>query len=319
MLLVLLPAATPAPPLDPQRPLQALYHIEAQAAQSGWTAELAFTAGDIWESMGDLVRAVSYWELAETYQAPLNANRQRRLAQAYLELYRWSQAVISLSRLADHTDDNWAHFQLGVLQSVYDPRIAAGQFVRAARDPQYQGVVTALQVPLSEPPSLGQSMRVGTLLATYNYWAEAEYIFTVVASTPPVLPDALAYAAVARDQQGKDGALQMEQAVNLAPQNAQVRYLQGIHLRMTGDSEGSLAALKLSVMLDPLNPAYAAEMAAAYERLGDAITAEYWYKAAVTLSNNDPRYAALLTTFYSQPSLTIVTATPIPALPGSAP
>ncbi|MCA0458597.1 MAG: hypothetical protein LCI00_31860 [Chloroflexi bacterium] len=320
---VCLAAATPPSPtpvsleVAVQRPMQSLYQIEEQASANGWTAELAKTAGDIWEGVGDFSRAVAYWELAAKLQ-PDGVVLTRRLAQAYLELERWSQSVIALSRVVEQSDDNWAHFQLGILQSVYDSHAAAEHLNLAARDPLYQGVVTALLPAVEERSDLVRAMRIGTTLATYTYWPAAEYVFQYGASMTPVFPEALAYVGIARDQQGKDGSVQIAQAVALAPKTAQVRYLEGIHFQLTQNSDASLQSLLLAATLDPLNPAYAAELGTTYDRMGIAVSAEYWYKAAVTVSNNDPRFEDLLNAFYQQPSVNIITATPVVTLTPAA-
>jgi tetratricopeptide (TPR) repeat protein len=310
-------ASTPPPPigssltvdLAAHRPMQALYQIAVQVAQSGWTADLAKSAGDIWESLNDLPRAASYWEVAIRLQ-PNDEQLTRRLAQAYLDLEHWSQAVISLSDLLKIQDDNWAHFQLGILQAVLDASSAADQFQLAARDPQFKSVTAQLIPLLKEPSDVSRAMQVGAVLAGAKLWPAAEYVFQYAASLSPKPPVALAYTGLARDQQGKDGHSQIDQAIILAPDNAQVHYLQGLHLHLVGDEAGSLVALQQATTLDPLNPAFAAELASTYNRAGDAVNAEYWYKAAVTLSNNDPRFQAMLTAFYGQPSVVIVTATP---------
>ncbi len=310
-------ASTPPPPipssltvdLAAHRPMQALYQIDAQVAQSGWTADLAKSAGDIWEGLDDLPRAVSYWEIAVRLK-PDDEQLTRRLAQSYLDLEHWSQAVITLSSLLKTNDDNWAHFQLGILQSVLDSSSATQHLQLAARDPQYQPVIAQLLPVLNESSDVTRAMQVGVVLAGAKLWPAAEYVFQYAASFSPKLPVALAYAGLARDQQAKNGRSQIEQAVAIAPNNAQVRYLQGLHLHLVGDEEASLIALQQATLLDPLNPAFAAELATTYDRMGDAVKAEYWYKAAVTLSNNDPRFQAMLTAFYVQPSISIVTATP---------
>jgi len=310
-------ASTPPPPdgssltvdLAAHRPMQALYQIEAQVAQSGWTAELAKSAGDIWESLDDLPRAVSYWEIAVRLQ-PSNQQLTRQLAQSYLTLEHWSQAVIALSSLLKLNDDNWAHFQLGILQSVLDSSSAADQLQLAARDSQFQPVTAQLIPLLNQPTDVIRAMQMGVVLASAKLWPSAGYLFQYAAALSPKLPVALAYSGLARDQQGKNGSSQIEQAVALAPDNAQVRYLQGLHLHLVGEDEASLQALQQATVLDPLNPAFAAELATAYNRAGDSPKAEYWYKAAVTLSNNDARFQNLLNAFYGQPSVSIVTATP---------
>src|SRR5678816_1958169 len=144
-------ASTPPPPaasslsvdLAAHRPMQALYQIEVQAAQSGWSADLAKSAGDIWESLDDLPRAVSYWEVALRLN-PSDEQLTRRLAQSYLGLEHWSQAVIALSSLLKLNDDNWAHFQLGVLQGVLDSASAVEHLQLASRDEQFEFITSQL-------------------------------------------------------------------------------------------------------------------------------------------------------------------------------
>lgn len=310
-------ASTPPPPaasslvvdLAAHRPMQALYQIEVQADQSGWTADLAKSAGDIWEGLDDLPRAVSYWEVALRLK-PSDEQLTRRLAQSYLDLERWSQAVIALSNLLKLNDDSWAHFQLGVLQSVLDSTSAAEHFQLASRDAQFKPITAQLIPVLNEPSDVNRAMQMGAVLASVKLWPAAEYVFQYAASLSPKLPVAWAYTGLARDQQGKNGRSQIEQAIALAPNDAQVRYLQGLHWHLVGDEAASLTALQQATILDPLNPAFAAELANAYDRAGDSPKAEYWYKAAVTLSNNDPRFQAMLNAFYNQASVTIITATP---------
>ena len=182
--LSLLASTTPPPPpvsaiannMNAKRPMQALYQIEAFAAQSGWTADLARSAGDIWEALNDLPRAVAYWEIALRAH-PKDEQLTRRLAQAYLDSARWSQAVISLSNLLKLTDDNWAHFQLGILQGVLDSASAAEHFRLAARDPQYQSVATELSALQNEAADLNHVMHMGAILSAANQWPAAEYVF----------------------------------------------------------------------------------------------------------------------------------------------
>src|SRR4051794_2863523 len=73
--------ATALPNSHSNRPFQKLYQLEAQSAREGWTSDRLRMAGDLWREMGDLTRAVPYWEAA----AP-DATVLRDRAQAYLEL-----------------------------------------------------------------------------------------------------------------------------------------------------------------------------------------------------------------------------------------
>jgi hypothetical protein len=90
--------------------VQALYQVESQAAQSGWTSAMYLTAGDLWQQAGDLTRALPYWEAAA--QAG-NSTVGRQLAQVYLDLQRWPEAADALAWLVEREPENrWAHFQL---------------------------------------------------------------------------------------------------------------------------------------------------------------------------------------------------------------
>jgi tetratricopeptide (TPR) repeat protein len=302
-------ADTPAPPASEQyiatniqsdRPFQALYQIEYNAAQFGWTADLSRQAGDLWHSLGDVSRAVTHWEGAVRLD-PANATLARHLAQGYIALQQWSQAVIALNRVVELNDDNWSHFQLGLLQAAFNPQRAVAHFRLAARDPQFEALNDALSPLLNMTlPDATTVMRIGVILAAYDHWEYAEYVFQYAASLVQPFPEALAYIGLARDRQGKTGTEFINQAVTHAPANAQVRYLQGLHLRLRGDEQGSLEAFQQAANFDPINPAYAAELAFAYQQLGSAVQAEYWFKAAVTVSQNDPRFQKLLDDFYSQ-------------------
>ncbi len=211
--------------------MQALYQVEAQAAVDGWTPERLRLAGDLWREAGDLTRAVAYWEAA-----PADAILLRDRAQAYLDLARWADASDALDRLLallphDSPDRAWAQFQLGAIRMATDPAQAA-DLLQAAQ-PTYPAEVTLLLPALTSPTD---PTRAGIALADLKLWAYAELAFSQAADDPL----ALAYGGWVRDMQGKDGARWIDAAVALAPDSAQVRLLQGLHLRLNYDYAGSL-------------------------------------------------------------------------------
>jgi Flp pilus assembly protein TadD len=95
-----------------------------------------------------------------------------------------------------------------------------------------------------------------------------------------------------------------------------VRYLQGLHLRHIGDDRASLDALIQAVALNPQDPALFAELGMSYQLMGDSESAERWLREAVRLSQNDPRFRALLDEFRftQQDALTNILAQIAPAL-----
>jgi tetratricopeptide (TPR) repeat protein len=276
------------------RPMQALYELQAQAARLGWTSERLRLAGDLWREAGDLTRAVAYWEAAQP-----DASVLRDRAQAYIQLERWADAADALDQLLavlpdDSRDRSWAQFNLGLIRAAYDQG-GALDLLRAASS-RYGASVTHL-LPLLE--TAADSTQVGMALAKSGLWAYAELAFSQSAD-----PLASAYAGLARDMQGKDGGAQVETALSQAPDDAQVRYIQGLHLRLNHDDSGSLQAMIQAVALDPQNPALYAELGKGYQLLGDLPTAERWLKFAVALNSD---FQPLLDSFYNDEKSALLT------------
>ena len=269
-------------PVNEERVMEALYHIERLALRDGWTPELARRAGDLWRDSGDLVRAAAYWENAGDDPAVVRA-----LAEAYVELGEWSRAADTLLRLLEQQpEDSWANFQLGVIFAAVAPERAL-PYLQAAL-PAYGETLA----PVIEGARRGDPLRVGMALAEARLWAYAELAFEQVPSAR-----GYAYSGFVRDQQGKDGGALIQAAVALEPDDAQVRLLEGLHYRTIGERRASLDAIITAAALDPLNPAIYAELGAAYELVGDVVTARRWLEYAVTLSGNDPKFQAILEAF----------------------
>jgi tetratricopeptide (TPR) repeat protein len=288
------------------RPAQALYHIEAQVSVEGWTPELLKIAGDVWRDVGDLTRAVPYWEAAAVSTLD-DRLLMRNLTEAYLVLHRWPQAVDQLAWLiAADSEDAWAHYHLGLLRAAFDPPTAAVHLRVAERVPEYRDVAAAVgRIIENQPTEPLIGMSVGLALADADLWAYAELAFQHAADVGQVYPEALAYVGLARDRQGLDGSGQIAQAVALDSQSAIVRFIQGLHLRDQADLAGSRDALIQAVALDPENPAYYAELGTAYRLVGDIENAGRWLRVAVALSNQDSRFQELLALFYAEESLNL--------------
>ncbi len=283
------------------RTMQALYHVETLAAEFGWKSELAWSAGSIWESVGDLSRAAAYWEVAAAAQ-PNNIALTRQLAAAYLNTQQWPGAISSLRRLvALAPEDDWAQFYLALLELPQDAESARERLQRLAEGSLYQETALMLLSVMERSQQGEAQMRLtlGAALAARDLWPFAERTFAAASLVDNPLPEALAYAGLARDRQGKDGSQQIAEAVALASDNSQVRYLQGLHLRAMGDNEGSRAAFESAVALDPLNPAYAAELGTAFQLLGNLAEAESWLQVAIRTSGDDPGFQQLLADFYA--------------------
>lgn len=281
-----------------RRPVQALYQAENLASRVGWTPDLLRAAGEMAYELGDRARAAAYWQAIPDEATPVPLLRQ--LAGIYYETQDWANLADALDRLLAAAPDNtWAHFNRGWLLAAVQPEAALPHLQAAAHVSLYRDTAFEL-LSVMQTTRAHLPMQVGITLAQRGLWAEAEYAFDQAVSSDGPQAEALAYMAVARDQQGKDGQEAMERAVALASQNALVRFLQGLHLRMRNDLPGSLEAFQLAAALDPVNPAYAAELGTAYHLTDDLQQAETWLKRAVTLSGGDSRFQELLDTFYAQ-------------------
>lgn len=290
------------------RTIQALYQVEAQAAREGWTAALARSAGDLARELGDMSNAVAYWEIALSMQ-PQDATLLRQIAQANIDLQRWAEAADTLERLVEAApDEAWGHYQLGLLRAPIDPTSAIEHLQIAASSSSFVEVSLALRNLLQNNPSdTLLSMRVGLLFMDNQLWSHAELAFsqTAAAAFGPLLAEAIAYTGLARDNQGKDGSSWITQAVTLAPENARVRYVQGLHLRIVRDNRGSLEVLLQAVSLEPDNPAYCVELSTAYHLVDDLPNAVLWLEQALILSNNAPEFQRLLALFYAEEAITL--------------
>jgi Flp pilus assembly protein TadD len=280
--------------------MQALYQAESLANRSGWTGELARVAAQSWEQLGDVARAIPYWEIA-IKTSPDDVSMVRRLAQADLDFQRWAQARETLRQLVELApDDNRAYYELGLLEVAFDPHSAGEHLRLAARDLLYRDVAFELLPLLGNGSIDAQSaMQIGLSLASHDLWPYAELAFGQAAALGDPFPEALAYLSLAKDKQNKDGSEPIAQAFELDPDNPQILYLRGLHLRSRYDYDGSLDSFSQAMRLDPTNPAYAAELSTAYRLVEDLSQAEYWLKTAVTLSNNDQRFQDLLAAFYA--------------------
>jgi Flp pilus assembly protein TadD len=280
------------------RPLQALFLVEMLADQQGWSADLYGLAGELRRDLDDLTGAAAAWESIDD----LSVELLRQLAEVQIALGRWASASVTLSRLAAMSpEDTWARLQYGLLLSVTQPNEAQTQLVAAAAaEPAYAPLATRVLQTLTvyaDDPLL--PMRLGVTLAEREQWQYAEIAFAYAAQAFDPYAEALAYLGMVRDRQDKDGSAQILRAVALEPQNARVRYLQGLHLRLRGNSQAAIDALAQAVALEPENPAYYAELAQVYVEAGDIGRAERLLQVAVDVSGNDVRYRQLLALFYA--------------------
>lgn len=292
------PVGSPATRAAGEPVYLALYRVEAEAARDGWTPAWQWRAGNLRDALGDLPGAVAHWSQA----AGDDPHRLETLARAHVTLQRWPDAVDTLQRLvAAQPDHAWGHWQLGMLLAAFDPWQADAHLRQAAREPVYAADAAALiDVLASDPGDPLISMRVGLALAEMRRWSLAEQAFQQAARVGHPYPEALAYVALARERQAKDGSQSMRQALALGADVPQVQFVHGLQRRAAGEYEASRDAFIQAVRLDPNNPAYFSELGTAYHLLFDYERAQRWLRMAVQISGDDPRFQERLAVFYAQ-------------------
>ncbi|MEM6527185.1 MAG: tetratricopeptide repeat protein [Chloroflexota bacterium] len=295
------------------RPVQALYHVEALAARAGWTADLHREAGDLWERIGDPEKAL-FHRLQATSQYN-DALLWRQIAETYVDRREWGHAADSMARILEAEPQNtWASFHLGMLRAPFRPAEAEEYLRQAALDPLYNRAARAVRVTIieaREDATIDEArlpMLVGLTMTEHDLWPYAELAFDhantlAAAISEEPFAEALAYRGLAQDRQGVDGLDSMVAAVQADPNNAQIRYLLALHFRYTENYDASVNAMVQAVQLAPENPALYAELGTAYRLAGDLEQAEAWLQAAVATSNSAPEYVRLLGLFYADEAL----------------
>ncbi len=279
----------------------ALYEVEAAALVNGWSAMLHRQAADLWRDMGQPDRALAHHEaelrLADTPSPEL----VRRLAATHLQRGNWSQAWQHIEQLlALAPSDAWGVFHAGALLAATDPVQASDYLERAFLQPAYSEPAGALLQALSDAEAGAlMSRRVGAVLADQNLWALSEHAFRYAAMADYPAPEAMAYTALMRAEQGKRGSDWLQAALELAPNDADVRYVEGVYWRVQNDLAKSRIALELAISIDPDNPFLLAELGLTEQLQGNLSRAESLLQEALRLSGNDDTLQIALRNFYN--------------------
>lgn len=303
------PDISPPPEVVPLT--QQLYTLESQGV---WTAETRQRAGSLRYYLGNFDHAAAHWE-ASLLLNPQNTNLLRQLAELYITRQQWTGAIDALKRLSQlNPNEEWVHYQLVLILAATHPIEARKHLEAITGQLRSDATIEAISAILSESPP--DPLRIGFALAESKLWPYAERAFEHAAMIGYNAPEALAYTGLMRQMQGKSSGEWIQQAVQLAPDNARIRYVEGLHLRSEHDDLGSLMALAYAQQLEPLNAAFNAELGTAFQRLGHLGYAEYWLRQAVTLSENNPQFVEQLNLFYAReaPLLSFFGIDPMPQI-----
>jgi tetratricopeptide (TPR) repeat protein len=282
------------------RPMQELYRLRYQGQQSGgWTGDQVQLVARYTDRIGEDAQSLSSLEAAFQLE-PQNAILAVDLAERYIEYQDWPRAVDVLQQAAlISPDDGWVKTQLGLILAPQDADRALDLLNAAASWAGFDTTVAVL-LPMLETSSddAGSAVQIGLIFGQSSLWQYAEHAFQQAYARDGQAEYGV-YIGLAREMQGKSGQQWIEQAVAQNPDSALVRYVQGIYQRGQRDYQGSVDSFTTALALDPLNPAYYAEIGQTYRELGDVVSADYWLRQAVTVSNQDPQFEQILTDFYA--------------------
>jgi tetratricopeptide (TPR) repeat protein len=286
----------------------ALIYLDQLAALTSWSPSLYRRAAAIYTQQHRTDLALSYW-YASLQDRPDDRSAFHQLITAALKQRAWDQALTYLQRwLLLAPNDEWALYHAGLLLAPRELATTQRYLTAASADPQYRaGSQRVLNVftdhPADLPPTL--ALRIGLALLDVGEWSLAEHAFTISLTGDPNNPITLAFLGLSRDQQGLDGAAQIDRALALAPDDPQVRYVAAVHWRIKGDTAQALAILDQLGTQNPVNAAVAAEIGTVYRVLGDQVKTLEWYKLAVGLAPEDEQFATLLAAFYVDEDISV--------------
>jgi tetratricopeptide (TPR) repeat protein len=286
---------------------QALYHIQSQAQQTGWTDDLNQLAGDIYFQMNDISSAVVYWERANL----IDSARLELLAQSYLELQQWENATTILLRLFDFDPANeWAswHYSVLMIMNMDADMIEQVQarFQSLLESPIFAPSATSiLEVATSDVGQSEKSLQLGLILASIDRWDLAELAFQLALVNDVILNDGvgareMGYIAFARYMQGKPVLDWFMRALQADPHNDQANYLYGMYLRGVGELDDSLDTLVIAISQNPNNPAYYIELGLTYYAKNDTQQGDYWLQFARDMADDSEIINTIIDDFYAQ-------------------
>ncbi|MGD8760424.1 MAG: tetratricopeptide repeat protein [Anaerolineales bacterium] len=283
-------------------PESALEHLAAAAQYLPGESHIACLRGEALHMLGDTLGAVYAWEEAAEPCPQPEAALDRRAA-VLSEMGEIASAQDALEEfISQNPGSSEAHLQLGLLLATQSPEDALvhlqlSQEFASGGHALAQSLFQAIEESRTpETPAL-QLAAVGQVLIKYQEWQLAEFAFRNAIALEPGYAEARAYLGFALGKQGKDGLEELQTAIADAPEAALSYALLGMHLLDQGQAQEAIQELQTAMILDPENPAFAAQMGAAQTSAGDMIAAEDAYRLATELAPQTGDFWLLLARF----------------------
>jgi tetratricopeptide (TPR) repeat protein len=264
-----------------------------------------------WQQTGDLEIAVQAWKSGlEIY--PSFSNFNARLAIAYFEQQNDPAERAALERwvAADGRDDARARYRLGQLLAVSDPDRALQEVLASASlDLEYEAVVetlsTAFNLAALEPDEASKLVIIGRGLGLVGEWQLAQAAFHQAVAADGENAEAWAWLGEAKQQLGREGRAELDQALFLGRANPIVRSLRGLYWIRQDRGDQALAEYLLAAEYDPDNPVWQISIGQAYAVRGDLQAALAAYFRATEMDPTDADIWLALATFSARYNLQV--------------
>jgi tetratricopeptide (TPR) repeat protein len=259
---------------------------------------------------------LSYFKIGDSssaalaYQKGLQVNESAELFAGLAMVYRsqknWQAECAALknqSRL--NPGDAYVHYRLGMLLAVLDPahsltELQAASELNPNADSAVKTVRAALYVSATQADPSQQMLTIGRGLGLVKEWDLAIAAFEKATVSDPKNADAWAWLGEAKQQLDQDGSKELDTALTLNPSSVIVHALRGLYWNRKSNYPKMLAEYTQAASIDPVNPAWQAEIGNAFANKGDLAAAFDAYQHAIELAPKDSTYWRLLAVFCAE-------------------
>jgi len=244
--------------------------------------------GIAYQKRGELASAVKAWDEALPLpQAYSNLASAQRLMGNFGEAIEFWRENIALE-----PENATSHYSLGLLLTATAPDQALAEFIQAAMlNPDLaipvNSLRTALNTAFLSDDRAYRFLLSGRALGALGEWDLAVEAFHNAIAGRINYAEAWAWLGEAKQQQGKDGYPEIEQALAFGSELAIVQGLYGLYLQRQGQADFALAAFKKASNLEPNSPGWQIALGNASEQTGDLVAAYEYYFHAVELAPAD--------------------------------
>src|ERR1041384_1129983 len=195
--------------------------VYQKAFQRGSLSSVGWVAwGDVLYLNGDAGHATQIWERGLA-QKNASEDLYSRLAKVYKEQGNYSKAAEYLQKYVSlHSDEAAAHYRLGLLLTLTDPKSALSELISASEldpqlDPAVETLHSALDVALQNEAPSQRFVLIGRGLGLIQEWEMARIAFESAIKADAQNAEAWAWLGEAKQQALENGTAELDRAFQL--------------------------------------------------------------------------------------------------------